>query len=54
MEIEEADECCYWLEVIIDSEILPKARLTGLLKEANELTAIFVATLKTSSINHKS
>lgn len=55
--IEEADECCYWLEIIIDSEIMSKSKVGDLLKEANELTAIFVATLKTSSakiINLKS
>ena len=37
---EEADETCYWLELIIASELVPKERLEPLLLEAQELTAI--------------
>ncbi len=46
--IEEADESAYWLELIIDGEILPVAKVTALLKEANELTAIFTTSQMTS------
>lgn len=46
--LEEADESGYWLELLIDSEVMPAAQLTPLLNEANELTAIFVASIKTT------
>ena len=45
---EEADESCYWLEIIIDGSILPSERVEALLKEANEITAIIVASRKTA------
>ncbi len=48
---EEADECCYWLELIIESELLQKNMVESLHKEATELTAIFVSSLKTSKAN---
>ena len=38
---EEADETVYWLKVIRDGNLLPSNKLSGLLKEADELTAIF-------------
>lgn len=38
---EEADETVFWLELIQESELLPKEKTTLLLKEADELTAIF-------------
>jgi len=40
---EEADESAYWMELIIDAGLLPKARVEPLLWEASELTAIMVA-----------
>ena len=49
--IEEADECCYWLELIIESAMLEKKLVKELLKESNELTAIFVTSIKTSKSN---
>ena len=45
--LEEADECCYWLELIMDGEFLPRNRVEPLHQEANELTAIFVASIRT-------
>ena len=48
---EEADECCYWLELIIEAEIANKDLVDPILKEANELTAIFTATGKTAKAN---
>lgn len=45
--IEEADESLFWLELIVESGLLPRERLSDLLKEADELTAIFVASRKT-------
>jgi four helix bundle protein len=43
---EEADETCFWLEIY-------PARANPLLQEANELTAIAVATRKTASRHRK-
>ena len=48
---EEADECCYWLELLAESNIVDKKQIESLLKEANELTAIFTATGKTAKAN---
>jgi len=45
---EEADENCFWLELLIDRGLLSARRVQPLLKEANELTAIFVASRKTT------
>ena len=52
--LEEADETCFWLELIIEGELLPQEKVLPLLTEANELTAIFVASIKTSQGNQKS
>jgi len=55
--IEEADECEYWLELIMDGALLPRNRVEPLHQEAHELAAIFVASIRTakSSIrNHES
>jgi four helix bundle protein len=46
---EEADETAFWLELIIAAKLLSAARINDLLQEANELTAIAVATRKTAS-----
>ncbi|MCX6291055.1 MAG: four helix bundle protein [Bacteroidetes bacterium] len=49
---EEADESAYWIELFIESGIIKKERLKELLKEANELTAIFTASGNTAKTNH--
>jgi four helix bundle protein len=46
---EEADETVYWLELLRDGNLLPATKLSELLKEANELTAIFTAGRRSSS-----
>ncbi|TWT95573.1 four helix bundle protein [Neorhodopirellula pilleata] len=46
--IEEADESCYWLELIIEGDLLPKEKVDDLLDEANQITAIMVASRKTA------
>ena|SRR5437762_13946092 len=38
--VEEADESLYWLELVRDGNLLPENKLSHLLKEADELTAI--------------
>ena len=51
---EESDETIYWLELIRDGNLLPANKLTELLQEADELTAIFTAGRRTSSRNQTS
>ncbi len=46
--VEEADESGYWLELIIEGELLSPKLVEPLLKEANELTAIMVASRKSA------
>jgi len=48
---EEADESLYWLELVNKSNISKESNIDLLIKEADELTAIFTAARKTSSIN---
>jgi four helix bundle protein len=48
---EEADEALHWLELMIESEIANQEITIELKKEANELTAIFASSIKTSRIN---
>jgi four helix bundle protein len=43
---EEADESLFWLECLAELATSEHAELTRLLKEASELTAIFVASRK--------
>ncbi len=47
--VEEADETVLWLELIRDGQLLPADRIKDLLAEANEITAIMVASRKTAS-----
>ena len=51
---EEADESCLWLELLIEHRLLAAKRVQPLLTEANELTAIFVASRKTVVARQKS
>ncbi len=45
---EEADESLFWLELIVDSKLAPVTRVEKLRKEADELTAIFVSSIRTA------
>lgn len=47
---EEADESCFWLELIVEGGLLASDLVRPLLDEANELTAIFTAAAKTSRL----
>jgi four helix bundle protein len=54
--LEEADECLYWMELLQEAGIVPAEKLKDILKEADELTAIFTASIKTAKahLNQKS
>jgi four helix bundle protein len=55
---EEADETAFWLELIIETELLGPANVESLLTEANEIVAIMVSSKKTAAksqiVNRKS
>ncbi|MBL7065876.1 MAG: four helix bundle protein [Anaerolineae bacterium] len=45
---EEADESLFWLELVVEANLMPVSRVEELIQEADELTAIFVASRKTA------
>lgn len=45
--VEEADECVFWLELLIESGTMKIEKIGGLLTEAQQLTAIFTAATRT-------
>jgi four helix bundle protein len=49
---EETDESLYWMELLIEGDLLPKDRLTDLMAEGDELVAIFVASINTARSNN--
>jgi four helix bundle protein len=46
--LEEADESQYWMELLVETEILKGELLGPLMEEARQLVAIFVASLNTA------
>jgi four helix bundle protein len=46
--LEEADESSFWLEFIIDENLMTKEKVISLINEANELVSIFYASRKTA------
>ena len=46
--LEEADETVFWLELLLDGDIVKPERLDALVKEGKELTSIFVSSLCTA------
>jgi four helix bundle protein len=44
--LQEIDETSYWLELLVESEIVTQKKMAGLIKEADELTRIFVTSVK--------
>lgn len=50
--IEESDESCFWLELIIESSLMNSALIEPLLQEANEITAIMYSTRNSVLKNH--
>lgn len=46
--VEEADETVFWLELLVEGEIMPAKRLIALIAEGNELVKIFSASLRTA------
>jgi four helix bundle protein len=50
--LEEADETVFWLELLAECNIVARAKLDDLTREANELTSIFVCSLRTAKKAH--
>ena len=46
--LQELEETAYWLELLVESGIVTSAKLTNLLQEARELTAMLVASARTA------
>lgn len=46
--LEETDETPFWLELLVDSGVAQSDKTIPLMKEANELVSMFVASLRTA------
>jgi four helix bundle protein len=46
--IEEADESLYWMEMLVDADLIPREKLAPVMKEASEVIAILTASVKTA------
>ena len=51
--LQELDESLYWMELLIEAEIVPAARLQPLMQEADELISMGVASVRTIKRRHK-
>ena len=49
---EEADESLFWMELLVDAQIVSAKRLAALMTETNELIAMVVASIRTSRDNN--
>jgi four helix bundle protein len=45
---EECDESLFWMELLVDNNLVKAARLQSLMKEADEILAIVVSSAKTA------
>ena len=45
---EEGDESLYWMELLVESSIMPQRRLAALMSEGDEIVSIVVAAIKTT------
>jgi four helix bundle protein len=46
--VEEADECQYWLELLVELDLVQPAAATQLITEAEEFVAILTAARRTA------
>ncbi|HVF48979.1 MAG TPA: four helix bundle protein [Pyrinomonadaceae bacterium] len=49
--VEEADETVFWLELLVETNIVRRNMMNNLLSEANELLAIFASSQHTAKKN---
>ncbi len=45
--LQELEETMYWLELLVEAEMMPEERLSDLARECGELIAILTASIKT-------
>jgi four helix bundle protein len=45
--LEEADESLYWMELLVEAELIPANKLNSLMTETNEIVAMTHASVKT-------
>ncbi len=50
---EECDESLFWMELLVDNLLVKPSRLSGLMKEADEILAIVVASAKTARMSNR-
>ena len=50
---EETDESAFWIEMLVDHGVLENKKVADLLDEANQLTAIWVASINTAKRRKK-
>jgi four helix bundle protein len=50
---EEADESLFWMEMLVEANLMSKDRLTPLMQEADELVAITVTSINTARRRNK-
>jgi four helix bundle protein len=48
---EECDESLFWMELLVDNDLVKGTRLRDLMKEGNEILAIVVASTKTARMS---
>ena len=48
---EECDEALYWMQMLIEADVVQQSRLTQLMTEANEIIAIVVTSIRTARKN---
>ena len=51
---EECDESLFWMELLVENNLVKPARLNDLMKEANEILSIVVASAKTARTSRAS
>jgi four helix bundle protein len=51
---EECDESLFWMELLVDNNLVKQARLRDLMREGNEILAIVVASAKTARTSRES
>jgi four helix bundle protein len=45
---EECDECAYWMELLVEANLVEQKLLENLMKETDELLSITIASIKTA------
>jgi len=44
---EETDETLYWLELLIEADLMPESKLRPLMNEVEEILSMLVASIRT-------